>query len=111
MNPFAFFGISRDELCLVLLGSSMLCACGSKLDVGSDVLWSTGHETNGLSDWYAAPGGGLVPDTSISPVPTVVTGPAHSGRYSLKFTDLAADDTIGPGVYRELVAPPDAYYS
>ena len=88
----------------------LLCSCGPKLDVGSDVLWSTGHESNDLSDWYAAPGGGLFPDTSNSPV-NVVAGPAHSGRYSLKFTDLAADDMIGPGVYRELVAPPDAYYS
>jgi hypothetical protein len=46
----------------------------------------------------------------MSPV-DIAEGPAHSGRYSLKFTDLAGSDTIGPGVYRELIAPPDAYYS
>jgi hypothetical protein len=110
MKAFAVSGFERHALRCVLL-ASVLCACGSKLDVGSDVLWSTDHESDDLVDWYAAPGGGLFPDTSNSPVPNVVAGPAHSGRYSLKFTDLAADDMIGPGVYRELVAPPDAYYS
>jgi hypothetical protein len=91
----------------------VLCGCGSDLDVGSDVLWATDLETGDLSDWYGppTPGGGLFPDPSNSPPPTPVSSPTHSGRYSLKFTDLAKSDLTGPGVYRELVAPPDAYYS
>lgn len=93
-----------------LAACSLLGACGPKLELGSNVLWSTSHESGDLSDWYLAPGGGLVPDTSMSPV-NVVAGPAHTGRYSLQLIDLAASDTIGPGVYRELVSPPDAYYS
>ncbi|HEY0466500.1 MAG TPA: hypothetical protein VGC79_19965, partial [Polyangiaceae bacterium] len=36
---------------------------------------------------------------------------AHSGRYSLKLTNLAMSDSEGPGTYRELQSPPDAYYS
>ncbi len=89
---------------------ALLGACGPKLELGSNVLWSTNHESGDLSDWYLAPGGGLVPDTSMSPV-NVVAGPAHSGRFSLQLIDLAGSDSIGPGVYRELDSPPDAYYS
>lgn len=100
---------SGSNLC-ALAAFALLGACGPKLELGSNVLWSTGHESGDLSDWYLAPGGGLVPDTSMSPV-NVVAGPAHSGRYSLQLIDLAGSDTIGPGVYRELDSPPDAYYS
>jgi hypothetical protein len=101
----------RRSVRLAALGLA-LCGCGSDLNVGSNVLWATDHETGDLSDWYAppAPGGGLFPDPSNSPV-EIADGPAHSGSHSLKFTDMAASDTFGPGVYRELVAPPDAYYS
>lgn len=83
--------------------------CGSDLNVGSNVLWATDHETGDLIDWYAppAPGGGLFPEPSAE----IANGPAHSGSYSLKFTDMEASDTDGPGVYRELIEPPDAYYS
>jgi len=95
---------------LVCSATFALGACQPKLELGSDVLWSTDHESKDLSDWFLPPGGGLVPDTSMSPV-QVVNGPAHSGNWSLHLVDLAASDTIGPGVYRELVSPPDAYYS
>lgn len=93
-----------------------LCACGPELNVGSDVLWATDHETNDLSGWYASPKGGLLPDDSGSAsLVNTVAGPAHSGRYSLKLTNLAAglplSDMEGPGVFRELVLPPDLYYS
>jgi polysaccharide lyase-like protein len=109
MKACVFWGSLRHWAEVSLLGLS-LCACGPELDLGSDVLWATDHETGDLSGWYAAPLGGIQPDTSMSPV-EIAAGPAHSGRYSLKLTDVAQDDMIGPGVYRELVAPPDAYYS
>ena len=102
-------GSSRRWVRLGVL-TFVLCSCGPELDVGSDVLWATDHETGDLNDWYANSGGGLFPDKSMSPV-EIATVPARSGHFSLKFTDLAASDTNGPGVYRELVAPPDAYYS
>jgi hypothetical protein len=86
------------------------CACAPTLDVGSSVMWATDHESGELDDWYAAPGGGLVRDSADSTV-LIVDGPAHSGRYSLELTDLAMSDAEGPGIYRELLAPPDAYYS
>ena len=99
----------RRRACIAAL-SLALSGCGPELYLGSDVLWATDHETGDLNDWYANSGGGLFPDKSMSRV-EITEGPAHSGRFSLKFTDLAASDMEGPGVYRELVAPPDAYYS
>jgi len=100
---------SCTRLCsaLLLLAAS---ACGPTLDVGSNVMWATNHESGELDDWYADGKGGLLLDSANSTV-EIADGPAHSGQYSLKFTDLAMSDTDGPGIYRELQAPPDAYYS
>ncbi|MEO7038151.1 MAG: hypothetical protein ABI548_29550 [Polyangiaceae bacterium] len=100
-------GMIRVVALSALLGT---CACGPKLNLGSDVIWATDHESGELNDWYAAPGGGLSPDTSNSTT-LIVAGPAHSGKFSLEMTDFAASDTDGPGIYRELIAPPEAYYS
>ncbi|MEI9940934.1 MAG: hypothetical protein WDO69_27265 [Pseudomonadota bacterium] len=85
-------------------------ACSPKLDVGSNVMWATDHESGERDDWYADGRGGLLLDSANSTV-EIADGPAHSGRYSLELTDLAMSDTDGPGIYRELQSPPDAYYS
>ena len=95
----------------VLLLTTLTCACAPTLDVGSNLIWATDHETGGLEDWYADDQGGPLKDsTDDSPI-VIVEGPTHSGRYSLELTDLAMSDSEGPGVYRELQLPPDAYYS
>ena len=102
LRPLSF------SACLCIAG--LASACAPTLDVGSDVLWATDHESGGLGDWYADGGGGLLTDSAnstVTPADTV----AHSGRYSLKFVDLAMSDTEGPAIYRELQSPPDAYYS
>lgn len=105
-------GASCCALARLALLTVAVGACESDFDLGSNVLWATDHESGDLSGWLASPSGGRVPETS-SPMSRVevVAGPARSGRYSLKLTDLAQDDMSGPGVYRELIAPPDAYYS
>jgi len=94
----------------LLLLATLMTACAPTLDVGSNVIWATDHESGGLEDWYADGKGGLLKDGADSPV-VIVDGLAHSGRHSLEFTDLAMSDTEGPGIYRELQSPPDAYYS
>ncbi|HEY4105821.1 MAG TPA: hypothetical protein VGM44_18100 [Polyangiaceae bacterium] len=97
---------------LAVLSLAVVAACSAcaPLDVGSNLLWSTDHESGTLNDWSSAPGGGVFEDSVNSPV-QVVAGPAHSGRFSLELSDLAASDTEGPGVYRDLANAPDAYYS
>jgi len=103
---------SPSVTCLtgVLLAAASV-GCGPTLDLGSNVMWATDHESGELDDWYADGKGGLLPtDGANSPV-EIADSPAHSGRYSLKMTDLAMSDSEGPGIYRELSSPPDAYYS
>ncbi|HET7540998.1 MAG TPA: hypothetical protein VFK05_14040 [Polyangiaceae bacterium] len=84
-------------------------ACSPTLDLGSNVLWATDHESGELDDWYADGNGGLLSDANSTV--EIADGPAHSGRYSLKLSDLAMSDSEGAGIYRELTSPPDAYYS
>lgn len=95
---------------LLVLLATQTCACAPTLDVGSNVIWATDHESGEPGDWYAGGEGGLLGDSADSPV-VVVDGRAHSGRYALELTDLAMSDEEGPGTYRELQSPPDAYYS
>ena len=93
---------------MLLLASASGCAPNSHL--GSDVIWATDHESGTTDDWVADGGGGLLLDTAGSTV-EVSDEFSHSGRYALKITDLAKSDMVGPGVYRELQAPADAFYS
>ncbi|HYQ44714.1 MAG TPA: hypothetical protein VER11_22170 [Polyangiaceae bacterium] len=97
------------ESALLLLAASA-AACSPTLDLGSNVLWATDHESGELDDWYEGGQGQLLMDAAQSTV-LIADGPAHSGRYSLEFTDLAMSDSEGAGIYRELLSPPDAYYS
>jgi hypothetical protein len=109
VNARRFLGFTTRFVCACGVATA-LSACGPKLDLGSNVLWATNHEKGNVSDWLLAPGGGVSTDTTTGTV-EVVAGPAHSGRYSLELIDLATSDDDGPYVYRELVSPPDAYYS
>jgi hypothetical protein len=85
-------------------------ACGPQIDLGSDLLWATDHESNSLAVWSEPPGGGILLDAAGSTV-DIAEGPAHSGRFSLKISDRGTSDSDGPGVYRELIDPEEAYYS
>jgi len=104
----SFSSLSAFAKALLLVASTS--ACGPTLELGSNVMWATDHESGELDDWYEDGKGGLLLDSANSTV-EIANGPAHSGSYSLKFTDLAMSDSEGPGIYRELQAPPDAYYS
>jgi len=95
---------------LLLLGS-LTAGCGPRLDIGSNVLWATDHESGELIDWYAGTQGGLLQKNTSDGTVEIADGPAHSGQFSIEMTDLAMSDSEGPGTFRELLSPPDAYYS
>jgi hypothetical protein len=95
---------------LLLALASSLVACGPRMDLGSNVLWSSDLESGDLSEWTAAPGGGPVADPAGGLI-EVVAGLSHSGTHAIKLTNAANMETDGPGVYRELLAPPELYYS
>ena len=94
----------------VLAGALCAAACGPRMDLGSNVLWSSDLERGDLSEWTAAPGGGPVPDP-MGGLIEVVAGLSHSGTHAIKLTNSANMDSDGPGVFRELIAPPELYYS
>src|SRR3954454_21987276 len=104
---------SRSRLSRAVLSSalvllvSLATGCGPTLDLGSNLIWATDHESGLIDDWSSDGKGGLLDDTTVE----IADGPAHSGKYALKLTDAAMSDEAGPGVYRELSSPPDAYYS
>ena len=92
--------------------------CSRTLDLGTDILWSTGFEDGGLESLSAPPGAGgvYVQDAGNSSV-VLTTEHAHSGRYSLKVTSSATlkVPTPGPpgggGIYKTGPFPVGAYYS
>lgn len=98
------------RFCSLLLLGIAASACAPILDLGSNVMWATDHESGEPDGWDADGGGGLLLDSADSTV-EITDARAHHGKYSLQLTDFAMSDTEGPGVYRELQAPPDAYYS
>jgi hypothetical protein len=106
-DPSFSLAVQRAAL---LLAMTLTCACAPTLDVGSNIIWATDHESNELEDWYEDDKGGILNEDPDSTV-VIANGPAHSGKYSLVLTDMAMSDSVGPGLFRELQSPPDAYYS
>jgi hypothetical protein len=98
----------------------LLAGCTRPLDLGSDVVWSADFERGDLSELAEGSGlgGAYVADAGPSDAAFVVTSEqAHSGRFSVKFTSVAASPptsrypTGGGGLYKEAVFPAEAYYS
>lgn len=93
------------------LAGSALPGCGDRLDVGSDLLWTAGHELGDLSEWTALPGGGT---EAVAPNAVEISSThVHQGRFGAKLTITAAanagqkDAVLG----RAGGLPREAYYS
>jgi Polysaccharide lyase len=119
-------GLANRKICLavgvITLGLLGLPACGRRLDLGSDLIWSATHEVGNLSEWSAgasatasdgasggASGGGLsdAPDTSVD----ISTDFAHSGQYSVKLTNGAIGNVHVARLWRQDDFPQQAFYS
>jgi hypothetical protein len=101
----------RPGLALVLWAPlALLAGCRSSLNLGSNVIWSTDHESGDLSDWLADSGGGTY--SSAADGATVSKERAHSGRFSLRLlTATAAGGGPRAGAWREGAFPKEAFYS
>jgi hypothetical protein len=74
------------------------------------VIWSTGHESGDLSDWYRNGGGGafITGDAWVS----VTNEAAHSGRYALKLEVQGIDqDVRGSRIFRWGERLTEGYFS
>jgi hypothetical protein len=92
---------------LGLLPAALLASgCAEPLVLGSDLLWSTDHETGDLAGWSLEERGGAFPGPEAGSLIEVTSEQAKSGRYSVKLTRPAATIDAGPLLFRELGAEP-----
>ena len=83
-------------------------ACGRRIDLGSDLVWSARHETGDLSEWAQGVGGSAAdPDTTVA----ISASFAHSGRYSVKLTNSTVGDVQGARLWHQGDFPEEAFYS
>jgi hypothetical protein len=97
-------------VCVIGCGLAALSACGRRLDLGSDVVWSATHEAGDLGEWSTgAPGGSTAdpPDTSVE----LSTDFAHSGSHSVKLTNGAIGEVRAARLWRQDDFPSGAFYS
>jgi hypothetical protein len=97
-------------VCLVLLAA---LAAGCRLDVGSDLYWTSRFETADFSEWTGVPGG----QTEAFPMPpnmiAVSNANAHTGSFSAALTITAGPDGAqeSAALARAGNLPAEAYYS
>lgn len=101
------------RLTLPLCTAIICLACSAPLELGTDLLWTAGHESGDLSEWTAEGSGQVT--LAKSDAATVSTEDAHGGRFSVKLVNATLergmDDPLGPELSRVLAAERDAYYS
>lgn len=105
--PLQALGARAALIALVLACN----ACGPRIDLGSNLIWATDHESGTLDAWSLPPGGGTIQYDASNDTVSIAQGPAHSGQYSLELSNGGTSDSDGPAAYRELIDPDDAYYS
>jgi hypothetical protein len=99
---------------LLACGLSMMAAgCGSRVDVGSDVLWTALFEGGNLNEWTGVAGGAAQATPSPPNTISVSTAAAHHGSYGAQLTIDAGPDGIqeNAGLVRKGGLPVAAYYS
>jgi hypothetical protein len=96
--------------CLLLM---TVAGCGSRVDVGSDLLWTALFEGGNLSEWTDVMGGEAVATPSPPNTIAVSTAVAHHGSYGAQLTiDAGSDGTQeNAGLDRKGGLPVAAYYS
>jgi hypothetical protein len=99
--------LARVGQCLIALA---LGACSPQIPIGSQVLWSAGHETGDLGEWMAEGQGGSEADPPMTTI-AATTEAAHTGAYAIKLTNAAVTDFDASRVWRESPYPTDAFYS
>src|SRR6476661_6475614 len=78
-------------------------ACGRRIDLGPDLIWSAQHETGDLSEWS-------MPDATDALV-AVSTEFHHSGKYSVKLTNGAVGAVHTARLWHQGDFPREAFYS
>jgi hypothetical protein len=100
--------IARGTLLVVTVLATT--ACGRRIDLGSDLVWSAQHETGDLSEWSMPSPGGSMTDATDALV-AVSTDFHHSGNYSVKLTNGAVGAVHTARLWHQGNFPREAFYS
>jgi hypothetical protein len=94
--------------------------CGA-LELGSNIIWSSGFERGDFADWSTPPDAGgvytMTSDAEATEAAVQITSEeAHGGRFSAKLSSYANLPDPGPvqggaGLFRQDLYPEEAYYS
>jgi hypothetical protein len=97
------------RLLLLVLTAAAAPACGTRINLGSDLIWEATHESGDLNEWSQGTGGALAdtPDATVE----VTTDLAHGGRYAVKLTNGAAGAYKTARLWHQDTLPRQAYYS
>lgn len=98
---------------IALFLASISVACNERVYVGSDIIWSAGHESGDLSEWANGAGGA---DNSGEDEGSVAVSEerAHGGRFALKLEKTVDTSSIARGGGPRLARvglPEEAFYS
>ncbi len=91
--------------------------CDRVVDLGTDIVWSTDFESDGLSAWSRAPGTGGVYRVAGNPTIAASSEQAHSGITSVKITSAGTNAFPAPyapggaALYKFGELPSEGYYS
>src|SRR5262245_12791796 len=85
--------------------------CGDPTLLGSDVVWSSDHESGDLRDWSLAPGGGAYVNPEAGGAFEPSSDFSRSGRYAVKLTSPGAAVEAGPLLYRDIGGAAQLYFS
>jgi len=104
--------VKRSAVAVLVAIAALVGACGGRVDVGSDVIWTAELETGDFSEWTAPPGGAILTQPS-SAIAEVSADRVHRGARAAKLT---IDAPAGAGqqtisLSRKGGLPADAYYS
>jgi hypothetical protein len=102
-------GVAGVPFCVPLC-AVLTTACGEPVVLGSDILWSTDHESGTLDDWSSEQRGGAYPGPREGSAIEITSERARSGGYSVKLTRPGIGADGGPLLFREIEAS-RAYYS
>ncbi|MDP9037434.1 MAG: polysaccharide lyase [Myxococcota bacterium] len=101
-----------------LVGFVCLClGCGRVIDLGTDIVWSTDFESDGLSALSLTPGTGGAFRVAGNPTIATSTEHAHSGVTAVKITSAGTNTFPAPyapggaALYKVGEFPSEGYYS
>ena len=87
-----------------------LCVgCGEPLNLGSNIIWQSDHESGTVGDWIDDDQGGVF--VSGGGTYEVATEHAHSGTHSVRLTAAGQDEEAIAALWRRDVWPTEAYHS